>query len=149
MKKILIVGDSHGNKRELEDLIMNGKFDTVFYLGDGIRDIEWLDEEEYKIIKIAGNNDYFSNEPKELIVVVEGIKFLLAHGHLYKVKWGLGGILKEASERKVDVVCFGHTHSQLDISENGIRLLNAGAFSNGHYIVLYIDNCKIVKMIKI
>ena len=139
MKRILILSDSHGSKSSVENLIMGEKFDCVFFLGDGIKDFEWLDEEEYNIIKVAGNCDYFSTEAKVRVEVVEGVRILITHGDLFGVKHSRLNILKEAKLKNIDIACFGHTHNQIDEVEEGIRFLNPGAFKNGHYMILEID----------
>lgn len=143
MKRILILSDSHGNKDSVENLIMGYKFDCVFFLGDGIKDFEWLNEEEYNIIKVAGNCDYFSTESKVRVEVVDGIRILLTHGDLFGVKYSICNLLKEAKLKNIDVVCFGHTHNQIDEIEDNIRLLNPGAFKNGHYMILEIDKSQL------
>lgn len=148
MKRILILSDSHGNRSNVENLIMGENFDYVFFLGDGIKDFEWLDEEEYHISKVAGNCDYFSTEAKVRVEIVDGVRILLTHGDVFNVKHGLLSILTEAKAKNIDVVCFGHTHNQLDSMEDGIRLLNPGAYKNGHYMILEIDKSQ-QKIIKI
>lgn len=140
MKKILVVSDSHGSKSALENLIIENSFDYVFFLGDGIRDLEWLDEQDYDIYKVAGNCDYFSTEAKTRIVNIDGLRILLTHGDLFNVKLCRSTILTEAKSKNIDIVCFGHTHNQIDEIEEGIRFLNPGAFKNGHYMILELKN---------
>lgn len=148
MKKILLVGDSHGNKGALENLIITGGFDYVFFAGDGIRDLDWLDEDEYNIIKVVGNCDMFSSEAGTRVINIEGVKFLLTHGHLFNAKRSLIGLVNEARAINANVVCFGHTHTPLETIKNGILLLNAGTFAYGHYAVIEVNTGKVIKVTK-
>ena len=147
MKKVLIVSDSHGNRAELENLIIEGNFAEVFYLGDGLRDIKHI-EDLYNIKKVAGNCDYFSTEPKLRIEVVEKVKFLLTHGDLFKVKQSYTNLINECVVRNINVCCFGHTHRQHEEIVGDLLLLNPGTFSMGHYIVIEVDNGKIIDISK-
>ena len=56
----------------------------------------------------------FEPEAEEL-VVIEGIRILLIHGHKYGVKGGLGQAIARAVPRDADVLVFGHTHTPLEL----------------------------------
>lgn len=148
MKKILLVSDSHGNRNKLENLVMTGKFDFVLFAGDGLKDIEPLDDEEFNIVKVAGNCDIFSTEARTRIVNIEGVKFLLTHGHLFNAKRCFSELVGKAKEVGEKVVCFGHTHTQLETIEEEITLINAGAFAYGHYVIIEVNDGEIINIIK-
>ena len=85
--------------------------DGVLFLGDGLRDAELL-ESEIPWYMVKGNCDWFGGErPDEIVMAMEGHTLLLAHGHRYGVKGGLGALLKHACEVGADVVLYGHTHN--------------------------------------
>ena len=58
---------------------------------------------------VAGNNDFFSELPKEKEIEIGGLKALITHGHYYYVSAGLEDIKKEARGRGMDIVCLLYT----------------------------------------
>ena len=143
MKKVLLISDSHGNKKGIEKLLNKEDFDLLLFAGDGLKDVENVNK---NIVKVAGNCDLFSNESLEEIVCVEGLNILLTHGHLYKAKYTLLGLVNEANKRNCKIVCFGHTHQKTQENLNGVLLLNAGAFKNGNALYITIDSGDIINL---
>lgn len=146
MKNILVVSDTHGNKKGLNELVKSTNFDFIFFLGDLLGDVDNLSSNN--VIKVRGNWDYTLKFKTTEFVEIEGVKFMLTHGHKYFVKNGLGALIKEAQKNKVDVVCYGHTHKQDLCEVDGIKLLNPGAFSSFKggkftYAIINVDNKKI------
>ena len=144
MKTILIISDSHGHREQIEWLKMNIKYDYLFFLGDGIRDLENYQEDD-KICAVSGNCDLFSSEAEQKIVIVENVKFLITHGHQYKVKWGIGALVNEGRRTNSKVVCYGHTHLKYCENVDGVLYLNPGALANGNYGIIEVDNGNILK----
>lgn len=142
--KICVLSDSHGKKKSVFTLLWENKYDFVFYLGDGLKDME--DFEENKVIKVAGNCDIFETAPFTQTVNVDGIKFLLTHGHMFKAKFSDVGLVKVANEMGASVVCYGHTHKQKNEVVDGVTLINPGAFKNGEYAEITTTNGKILKV---
>lgn len=141
MKKILVISDSHGSKQKIAKVINEETWDYIFFLGDGLKDMAFLEGDN--IIKVAGNCDLFSTETEQKSVVIESVKFLLTHGHIYKVKWGLGALINEASKRDANVVCFGHTHTYMAEEINNILFLNPGSLYSSQYCIIEVCNGKI------
>ncbi len=162
--KLLVVSDSHGRVQNIESAIEKETPDKVIFTGDGLRDFEKIEESGFletlnigerhcstteKIIKVAGNCDYFNvDTPLAMVKDFNGVKAFLTHGHLFKVKFGMGGILKEAKELRCNLLIFGHTHSQLLEVVDGITLVNPGSIANGKYAIIEIENCKIQAKLK-
>ena len=125
--KILMISDSHGNKKGINKIFAEKSFDYLIFLGDGLSDLG-----DYKYLEnvyyVAGNCDFFSSEPNERVVTIAGKKFFITHGNKYGVKGRLDYIKARGDELGVDFVCFGHTHSQCIESYNGKYLLNPGSF---------------------
>ncbi len=142
--KICMFSDSHGRKKRVFDLLYENKYDYVFYLGDGLKDVE--DFEEKNVIKVCGNCDVFETAPITQTITVEGVKFLLTHGHEFKAKYSIYGLTKVAGEVGASVVCFGHTHKQMYEEVDGITLINAGAFKNGDYAEITVKDDKILSV---
>jgi len=114
----LIFSDSHGRTRAMHAAMERQITppDAVFFLGDGVRDVELLAYEANAFYSVRGNCDWFSgydDTPSERIVLFAGKRILMTHGHDYHVKSGLGALLVRAAAVDADLVLFGHTHQPL------------------------------------
>ena len=147
MKKLLITSDSHGSASALCRILAKEQdADGLFFLGDGLGDLEQLRRQypDLPVYAVAGNCDYGSDAPEEGLLTCEGVRFFYTHGHHYNVKYGLLTITLATAQREADVVLFGHTHlPELD-TFNGVTLFNPGSVGrpvNGHatYGVAIVD----------
>ncbi len=137
--RILVLSDSHGRVGLIQDLIEKENFDKAIFLGDGLKDFEYIDDERF--IKLAGNCDWFSDESKEFQLNLDKVKVFATHGHLYKVKLGLGSLLKYAKDKNFNLVLYGHTHTQKEEVIDKICFVNPGSIANGKYAMIEIvDN---------
>ena len=136
--KILVFSDSHGRLGPMLDAIERERPRRVFFLGDNYRDGEALMDAwpDLPMELVKGNCDW-DNAPDELIVEVEGVKFLLVHGHRYGVKSGTDQLVRAAKEKGVNVACFGHTHDAMDMPVRSVRLFNPGTAGGIHNRVGY------------
>ena len=145
--KILVFSDSHGRLGLMLDAVEQERPQRVFFLGDNYRDGEDLAAAypDIPMDLVVGNCD-FCPGPEELLVEAGGVRFLLTHGHRYGAKSGTAR-LAEAGERKgAAVVCFGHTHSALNMPERGVWLFNPGTAGGVHnrpgYGIIVAENGK-------
>ena len=137
--KLLVFSDSHSASRKITDVIEmhSGVCDAVIFLGDGLRDIEYVKRKYPDIcfFCVSGNCDFSATAPTETILDFDGIKVLVTHGHKYFVKRGYETVLGYAASRGADAVFFGHTHIPLDtceyVGEKRIHLFNPGSIGNG------------------
>ena len=146
--KILIVSDTHGRNSGYLDLLeQSEKMDMVIHCGD-VEGSEYLISESAgcRTVIVQGNNDYFSDLPREMIVKLGKYKALVTHGHAYYVNMGYDHLVREARKRKVDMVIYGHTHRPVIAEENGIKVLNPGSLTYPRqegrkytYIIMEID----------
>ena len=131
--KILIVSDTHRKDENLKWVIRKTKpFDMLIHLGDA-------EGSEYEIMKwvdkgcdlemIMGNNDFFSDLPREEIIDLAGKKILVTHGHTYGVSGGTDGIVEAARARGCEAVLFGHTHYPEIEMQEGILVINPGSLT--------------------
>lgn len=142
--KIIIISDSHGNKQGIDKIFKDYKFDYLVFCGDGLDDLGdyiYLDN----VFAVSGNCDFFSREPNELVFELEGSKFLITHGHKYKVKLFLDELYSRAKELNANYVLYGHTHIQRIDNIDNICFFNPGSFKYDKYngskaIILNIDN---------
>ncbi|MDU7709238.1 MAG: metallophosphoesterase family protein, partial [Clostridium sp.] len=85
--KVLIVSDTHGNHYNLDRILdQAGTVDMFIHLGDVEGGEEYLDavvDCEKHMVK--GNNDFFSDLPKEEEFSIGNYKVFITHGHGYYV----------------------------------------------------------------
>lgn len=147
-RKILIVSDTHRKNDNYFTLLEQLKpLDMVIHCGDA-------EGSEYAISQAAecpvqivlGNNDFFSNLPRELEFEIGRYHVWVTHGHTYYVSVGCERIKQEARERGVDIVMFGHTHRPCLDVEKDLITLNPGSISyprqdgrRPSYIIMELD----------
>jgi len=145
--RVLICSDTHRRHENYIKVIENdGPFDLMIHCGD-------TEGGEYLISEAAGchseivmgNNDFFSDLPREIVFELGGRKVWVTHGHNYYVSLDTAIIKEEAMAKGASVVMFGHTHRPL-VEEGRVLAVNPGSLSyprqSNHrpsYIVLEID----------
>jgi len=127
--KIVIFSDSHGNQDNMRQVISKERPDAVFHLGDGRADILTVMEglPHVDLYSVAGNCDWRSRARTELMADMDGVHFLLSHGHNYGVKGGYQTYMTYAHNRRADVALAGHTHEPCLWEDEGLTLLNPGS----------------------
>ncbi|MBO5472404.1 MAG: metallophosphoesterase [Lachnospiraceae bacterium] len=146
--KILIVSDTHRrNENFLRVVEKVGPLDMVVHCGD-------VEGSEYIISKAAGcpvemvqgNNDFFSDLPREKEFMIGRYKVWLTHGHHYYISMNYEMIKEEARIREIDIIMCGHTHKPLIDIEKDVTVLNPGSLSyprqegrEPSYIIMEID----------
>lgn len=150
MKKIIVVSDSHGNSEKLDFIFKNFKFDYLFHLGDGYKDLG-LYLNLPNVYAVRGNCDFFVDAKDEIRLTIEGCDILLTHGDNYGVKYGYEKLANHCKDNGIDIVCFGHTHNYFYEKINGVILINPGAlkkqlFDRSTAVILEIDG-KAIKVV--
>lgn len=145
--KVLIVSDTHKKNDNYFKVVEMHKPDMVIHCGDA-------EGCEYAITNavdcpvhiVLGNNDFFSDLPRELELDIAGRKVWVTHGHNYYVSVGSERIKQEAIARGMDIVIYGHTHRPVVDIGDDIVVLNPGSLSyprqEGHepsYIIMETD----------
>lgn len=125
--KILVLSDSHGRMGLMLDAMERERPQRVFFLGDHYQDGQTLADAypDVPMDLVKGNCDWCAG-PDELLVEVEGVRFLLTHGHRYYAKSGVDWLADAGQEKGAAMVCFGHTHEALNMPMNGVWLFNPG-----------------------
>ena len=138
MCKILVISDVHGRLRDLRWVLNNETADAMFYLGDGLYDLNAVLELRkepvpYPIYRVAGNCDVNYSEPSEGMAPFGGVLFFYTHGHHYGVKMGSERLAESAGERGADVALFGHTHRRELVRGVGMAatVFNPGSLRDG------------------
>ncbi len=145
--KILIVSDTHGRCTNLERVLaMVRPIDLLIHLGDIERDRDYIEAIcDCPMEVVAGNNDFLSSDPRELLLPLGNHLVFAAHGNRYAVNGGPFLIKKQAKEKGADIVMYGHTHVPLVDLSDDIWVLNPGSLSlprnssKPSYIIMEID----------
>ena len=149
MDKILIVSDTHRkNEHYLEIIQKCGPFDRVIHCGDVEgSELTICEAAGCPVEMVMGNNDFFSELPREKEFMLGNYKVWLTHGHNYYVSMGNETIKQEARAKGVDIVMFGHSHRPVVEVENGVIAVNPGSLTyprqegkKPSYIIMEIDS---------
>ena len=149
--RVLIVSDTHGRLTALDRALEEaGHIDMFIHLGDvegGEEYINAVVDCEKHLVK--GNNDFFSDLPREEEFNIGRYKAFISHGHPYYVSLDPEYIREEGESRNADIIMFGHTHRPFFEQKNGITVLNPGSLSfprqegrRGSYMIMEIDGDK-------
>ncbi len=138
--KLLVMSDSHGNVSNMLQAVERENPDVILHLGDCWRDAERLHERvpEIPLYQVPGNCDLRSIEDSEQLLLLEGKRILICHGHTYRVKQSLLPAGLAAEEKGLDIFLFGHTHRALCDYHGKTLFLNPGSIgeSRGFYGIL-------------
>ena len=129
--KILIISDTHGKHDNLSRVLeQESPIDLLIHLGDAEGYEEYIAKQAGCPLEIvAGNNDFFSDLPREKELEIGKYKVLITHGHYYYVNTGIEEIARMAHGRDFDIVIFGHTHRPLIDIRKDIIVMNPGSLS--------------------
>lgn len=129
--RILIVSDTHGRNNSYLDIVEKWKpLDLVVHCGD-VEGSEYLVSEAAgcKTVIVQGNNDYFSDLPREIEMEIGRYRVMITHGHPYYVNMGHEFLAKEAAARRINIVMYGHTHRPVVEKKYGVLILNPGSLT--------------------
>lgn len=122
---VIIASDSHRRNDRLK--VLENRYPNALFLhaGDFQEDPQRFDH----WISVLGNNDpqWEGSTPWKRVVLVEGHRVLLLHGHQAPVKDREQRLVQMAREENCDVVVFGHSHVPVVENKDGILLLNPGS----------------------
>ena len=146
--KILIVSDTHRkNDNYLEVVKRCAPIDMVIHCGD-IEGSEFIIEQavDCPVEMVMGNNDFFSELPREKEFMLGKYKVWLTHGHTYYVSMENKTIKKEAALKGADIVMYGHSHRPVVDYDEGVIAVNPGSLTyprqegrRPSYILMEID----------
>lgn len=149
MTTIVVLSDSHGNRRGVESLFpVMEESDMIIHLGDTSQDGGFIRSAfPDKTYILNGNCDLMKMGENELVLEVEDIKIFACHGHLYSVKSNLYKLAERAKELGCTVALYGHTHSACELEIDGVLTVNPGTmsrYSQKSYCYLVINGNKAV-----
>lgn len=147
--KILVVSDTHGRDGALKEILEQEKpLDMLIHCGDveGSEDLICA-MAQCPVHMVAGNNDFFTELPKEADFQIGKYRVLLTHGHYYYISMGTEMLKEDARARGFQLVMFGHTHRPYLEENSDITLLNPGSLSyprqegrKPSYLVMELDD---------
>lgn len=128
--RILVMSDCHGSRRALQTALdAHPDIKQIFYLGDGVRDIEemmqFYPDKIFNIV--SGNCDWNSMYPTYSEKVIEGVRIIFTHGHRHNVKYTTEKLYEMAKNVGATLVLYGHTHCAKSEYCDGVYLVNPGA----------------------
>lgn len=96
---------------------------------------------------VQGNNDFFSDLPREKEFMLGQYRVWLTHGHNYYISMNSEVIKQEARAREIDIIMCGHTHKPVVDIGGDVTLVNPGSISyprqgnrKPSYIIMEIDS---------
>ena len=147
--KVLIVSDTHRQNENYFKIVEKERpLDLVIHCGD-VEGSEYLIGEAAGCNAhiVSGNNDFFSELPRELEVTIGNYRALITHGHVYHVAMGNERIKQEAKDRGCDLVFYGHTHKPVIDEDKEIIAINPGSVSYPRqegrlpsYVIMHLKN---------
>lgn len=145
--KILVVSDTHKKNDNYFSVLEMHKPDMVIHCGDAEGcEYALTQAADCPVQIVLGNNDFFSDLPRELELNVGPYKVWVTHGHNYYVYMSSETIKREAVARGMDIVMYGHTHRPVIDIDDEVIAINPGSLSyprqDGHrpsYIIMEID----------
>ena len=146
--KILIVSDTHGQEKNLEEVLeKESPIDALIHLGDLEGGEDFINTHvSCPAYLVSGNNDFFCSLPREREITLGNSKVLLTPGHYYYVSLGVEDLRRQAASRDYQVVMFGHPHKPYFETKDGVTILNPGSLSyprqegrRPSYMIMEID----------
>ncbi|MBO5883457.1 MAG: metallophosphoesterase family protein [Clostridia bacterium] len=117
--KLIVISDTHGRpSRILEVIGRHPSYDALIFLGDGLRDIDYVSDEIHGLYAVIGNCDVLSSNlslknsvREELFLKFCEYNIMITHGHKYGVKRGIEAAAEAAILKGADLLLYGHTHT--------------------------------------
>lgn len=130
--RILVFSDTHRRYSAMENAIFcEPQAKHIFFLGDVLADIDEIAPffPDRVFHTIYGNCDSLRIGPPYKTEVINGIKIVYTHGHMFNVKWSPDELQKLAIHEKADIVLYGHTHIAKTEYDHGVYFINPGSVS--------------------
>ncbi len=130
--RIGIISDTHRLWSRIEQALkLMGEVDIVLHLGDNTSDAEDIRNalKNVPVVAVKGNCDQTESMPEERVLLLDGKKIFMTHGHKYNVKYDYDDIYIRAKEIGADAALFGHSHYPIILKKGGTVLVNPGSAS--------------------
>lgn len=140
--KILVLSNSNGNSKQIENAISITKPNAVFHLGNGIKDLANL-RIEVPLYLTKGKKDFFIKADSIKKFNVQSFCVLLTYGHKLSTKKSINNLEKLAQKEHANIMLFG-CGKKFYYEKDGITFINPGQIykNDGNCVLLEIDNGK-------
>lgn len=128
--KLGITGDTHGSQTAIRKVLHKAPLvEQWFHTGDYATDGHLLQQlSGLPVTGVIGNCDGMSQEANvDEILVVEGFRIWLTHGHRYMGHTHIEELVWWAKKLEVDIVVYGHTHIPMNSYYGDVLLVNPGS----------------------
>lgn len=128
--RLIVVSDTHRSFAPFESVVLlHPEAYAYIHLGDGQSELETMRElyPQKRLLGVCGNCDFIEHDEPVGLLDVCGVRVFYTHGHMFRVKYTLSELLREAKRQNARVALFGHTHIAYESFEDGIHLLNPGS----------------------
>ena len=131
MKKIVVLSDTHGNRRDIEGLFpIMEESDMIIHLGDTSQDGNYIRSRfPQKTYLLNGNCDLTKLGEDELVLEIENVKVFACHGHMYSVKQTSARLAARAKSLGCTLALYGHSHRAQEEQIDGVLTVNPGTMS--------------------
>jgi putative phosphoesterase len=153
--RLLVLSDTHARRPQdvsPEIIRAAGEADLVVHCGDfvGLEVVEALRKASRRLVAVHGNLDGAEVRlalPATETLELEGKKIAIAHPAYGGPPWGLEEKLS-GEFPQADIILFGHTHSPISVSRNGVLFFNPGrghssSAARGSYGLLTLEGGKV------
>lgn len=123
--KVLVLSDTHGMVREVEEVISAFRPDRLLHCGDSEMDPKIPPFKNMVMVK--GNMDFDADLPLIKTLHWKGLTITMTHGHRYHVKQTLEHLTELAHQTKANILLFGHSHTPVCRMAEGILYMNPGS----------------------
>ena len=133
MSKILVFSDCHQNDWAVNKLAESfDNYDKIVFCGDGLKAVEdYIYAYPDKFIAVSGNCDWYFDFPDKAVFWLDGVKFMVTHGHRFYVKRSKDYLAMEGMRENANCVLYGHTHTPAVDYVGGVTLFNGGSLGEG------------------
>lgn len=110
--RIGVISDTHRNRASIRRALNAlGGIDCLMHLGDGVKDVLFVETMyDIPVYAVSGNCD-FGDYPTDLTIELGGRTIFLTHGHYFGVRsFGTRPLIKNAVKNGYDITLYGHTH---------------------------------------
>lgn len=147
--RLLVISDSHGHSRILEEIVRNygRECDGLIFCGDGAGDLAYIlnlslhdteiQEALPNVIAFARGNgdpatypvnaDFSLSLPNSQLFTVNGHKILTVHGHREAVDFGFENLGLEMQVSDCKIAFYGHTHIAREDRLYDFKFINPGS----------------------
>ena len=141
--KILVVSDSHGERKSLQRIIDREQpFKYLIHCGDGSNDLGHIRlPQDAAVLSVAGNMDQSGTQERLIETTLSDVMFLICHGDQFGAHYDYERLLGEGLRRGVDIICCGHTHIPYQHNHPPL-LFNPGPADRGLYGIITLEQGK-------